>query len=160
MGGAFGADAGEEGGGGFVGAVFAAGEFGFGGDEFAAEGFGEDGLGQLLGAGCGRRDPPLDRVGQLEQGLDAADDFVLLGERRQWHRQCFQLLKIQGGPCDFSGIELHPSDRGTGLKPPKHVLCRDLSNRNLCDGAGNVEPPAGLRRDGRHSDVRTYHSDE
>jgi hypothetical protein len=40
---AFGEDAVEEGGGGFVGAAFAAGEFGFGGDEAAFAGGFEDG---------------------------------------------------------------------------------------------------------------------
>jgi hypothetical protein len=57
-----------------------AGQLGLGGDEFAAEGFGEDRLGDLVGAGGGRGQACLDGVGELEQGVHAADDFVLFGE--------------------------------------------------------------------------------
>jgi hypothetical protein len=58
------------GGGGFVVAVFLAGQLGLGGDEFAAEGFGEDRLGDLISAG----------------GVFAANDLVLLVERRTLSR--------------------------------------------------------------------------
>ena len=47
------------------------------GDELPAEGLGEDGLGQLVHVGLGFLVALLDVVGDLEEGFDAADDFVL-----------------------------------------------------------------------------------
>lgn len=73
------ADAGEEGGGAFVGAALPLGEFGFGGHEFAKEGLGEDGLRQLPGPSCCGGQATFDCFGQLEQGRDAVDDLALLG---------------------------------------------------------------------------------
>ncbi|MCI0333149.1 MAG: hypothetical protein L0228_08000 [Planctomycetes bacterium] len=75
-----GLDAFEEGGGGFVVAVFAAGELGLGGDQLASKGFLQDGLREPVGPRGGRRSAPLDRLGEFEEGVDAADDFVLFGE--------------------------------------------------------------------------------
>jgi hypothetical protein len=89
----FGADVGQEGGGGFVGAVFAAGEFGFGGDQLAAEGFGQDRLRDLLNASCRCLDAGFDLVGEREQGLDAADDFLLFvngGDSNRRHPQVIE----------------------------------------------------------------------
>ena len=78
-------DALEQDGGGFVGAAFAAGEFGFGGDEFSAEGFGQDGLCQFVRAfRCGGH-VFFNGVRELEEGFDAADDFVLFFEGREWY---------------------------------------------------------------------------
>ena len=73
-------DAFEQLGGGFVGAVFGAGEFGFGGNEFAAKGFGEDGLGEGVDAFAGGFHAGFDAVGEGEELVDAADDFFLFGD--------------------------------------------------------------------------------
>ena len=73
---AVGLDAGEEGGGGFVFLVL--------GDEVAGEGFFQDGLAQGVGAGEGGVDLGLERVGGLEPGVEAADDFGLFGRGADW----------------------------------------------------------------------------
>ena len=73
----------KEGGCVFVVAVFAAGEFGFGGDEFAAEGFGEDGLGQLVHSSPGLFVAGFDGLGEGEEVVYPADDFVF-----------FEVLKV------------------------------------------------------------------
>src|SRR5258708_4428338 len=87
-------DAGQEGGGRFVGAAFAAGEFGFSRNEFAPECFGKDGLSHFPGSrGC-RRDALFDRICQLEQVLHAADNFLLLGRRTNPHFEPSQLSDV------------------------------------------------------------------
>jgi len=67
----------------FVVAAFAAGKFGFGRRQFAAERLGQDRLRQLVGPCRRSRHLLLNGVGQAEQGLDAAEDSVLLGEGRK-----------------------------------------------------------------------------
>jgi hypothetical protein len=59
----------EQGGGGFVGTVFVAGEFGFGRDQFAAERFGENSLGQFVSTPGGGSDALLDLIGEFKEGF-------------------------------------------------------------------------------------------
>src|SRR5262249_28307908 len=59
------------------------GQFRLGGHQLATECLGQDRLHQLLDPCRGCRPPLLDGVGQSEKGLDAADDFALLGEGRK-----------------------------------------------------------------------------
>ncbi len=81
-----GADAVEEGGGGFVVAAFGGGEGVFGGDELAAKGLGEDRLSEAIDLPAGRLVAGFDLIGDGEEGVDAADDFLLFGERWNRHR--------------------------------------------------------------------------
>lgn len=74
---ASGADSVKKGGGRFVVAPVAAGEFGFGRNEFAAEGLGQDRLGDFVRAFRRGFDSFLYRVSELEEGFDTPDDFVL-----------------------------------------------------------------------------------
>ena len=64
---AFGADAGQEFRGGFVGPAFLACEFGFGGHKLTAEGFGEKRWGELVHVCLRLRQPSLDLVGQRKE---------------------------------------------------------------------------------------------
>jgi len=82
---AFGFDAFEEDGGGFVVPPLLASEFGLSGYEFAAERLGEDGLGELVGSLAGGVDTTLNFVSELEEGVNPADDFALFFGGRVAH---------------------------------------------------------------------------
>jgi hypothetical protein len=126
-------DAGEEGGGGFVGAAFLAGEFGFGGNKFAAEGFGEDRLGKFVGAfSCGF-DACFDFVGEFEEGFDAADDFFF-----------YQLI-----PFYFAAIVHWTYAAVVGRSLASGSWKRALARKSLCidGGVGKLcafRPPTNL----------------
>ena len=79
-------------------------QLGFRRDEFAAESFGEDGLRQFVGSGRGGGDAAFDVVGQLEQGIDAADDFVLLGEGRNGQKSGFKKRSVESWPSNTANI--------------------------------------------------------
>jgi hypothetical protein len=71
----------------FVVAPLCGGEGVFGGDELAAEGFGEDGLGESVDVAASQLVAGFEFVGDGEESVDAADDFLLLGERWKRHVQ-------------------------------------------------------------------------
>jgi len=78
-------------------AALLAGEFGLGGDQFAAEGSGEDRLGQLVAPGRRRGDAAFDRVGKVEEGVDATNDLSLLSDRGDRDRDLPRVLDVDPG---------------------------------------------------------------
>ena len=80
---AFGEDAFEKLGAGFVGAAFLAGEFGFGGDEFAFAGGFEDGGAVAFEVGLHAPQARDSRLQPRELLLDLRDDLALFVERAE-----------------------------------------------------------------------------
>ena len=99
---AFGEDAFEKLGAGFVGAAFLAGEFGFGGDELAFAGGFEDGGAVAFEVGLHAPQARDSRLQPRELLLDLRDDLALFVERRQRNLRDLLRSDIQATPVRSS----------------------------------------------------------
>jgi hypothetical protein len=145
---------------GFVVASFGPREFGFGRDELAGKGFRPDGSTEIVAQSLYSFAHSLRGFDLGKRFLSDPHNLKLLQERRNGHRNGFQLLDIKRRPRHLTRIASHPSPCCASPEPQKHKISCNLSNGHLGHGASDVESLEIDRSDSGDPDICTDNSDE